>query len=181
MRSAPLLLALCFACTPTTTIIGGGNEGDDTGDGGGNVNSGDTADTGGDTGGDTGNEVPDPTPGDFAGDYEGDNWGSFGSPEWSMDCEGKESFTIDDDGMIEGEADCRFDEGGGNGWAQEGSLAGEVDAEGNLVLVWSVDFGRETVDIEGEGVIEDGVASIELYADFGSMGEYEGGMEAGLR
>jgi hypothetical protein len=175
MRLSPLLLALCFACTPTTTVVGGGEKGDAADTGGEDI--GDT-DTAADT--DTGEEVKDPTPGDYAGDYEGDNVGEFGSSEWSAACEGGVEFTIDETGAIEGFADCTFEQGGG-GWTQEGDIAGDVDAEGSVFLVWTVDFGRETLEIEGAGQIVDGAAAIEVYADLGRSGEYFGEMTPELR
>lgn len=174
MRTLPFTLLL-LACGPSTTVIGGDDD-----DG-----SGDTADTGTDTdtGADTdsggGDTDTGPAPEPVEGDYEGGITGTMGSDEWAQTCEGSLEMSIDGDGMVEGAADCAFDGGGGWGdWAFEGDLTGEV-VDGELTAFWSVDMGwGEPYDVEVTGTVEDGLATLELYADLGRMGEFLGEGEA---
>ena len=169
MTSSLLLLVLSFACSPSTTVIGGEEEGD-------------PADTGsnGNGDGDTEEEIEDPTPGDYAGDYQGQNRGTLSGDDRSVDCRGDVEFTVDDDGLLEGYASCEFDGGGGDS-NQEGDVLGEVDAEGVVTLIWTVGSRRESADIEGEGQITDGVAFVELFAEFDGYADYVGEMDAELR
>ncbi len=183
MTSSLLLLVLSFACSPSTTVIGGEEEGDPADTGSNGNGDGDTdigGETGAETGGDTEEEIEDPTPGDYAGDYQGQNRGTLSGDDRSVDCRGDVEFTVDDDGLLEGYASCEFDGGGGDS-NQEGDVLGEVDAEGVVTLIWTVGSRRESADIEGEGQITDGVAFVELFAEFDGYADYVGEMDAELR
>lgn len=179
------LLFVCLGCAPTTTVIGGNGEGGNdpagNGDSGSNEDSGSNLDSAGDTGSDSGGDTgTDPTPADYAGEYRGDNEGLWNGGEWEAECAGEVQFTVAETGALEGSADCRF-EGDGEDFAIEGDLLGEVDAEGVIALTWVVDFGRETMEVVGEGQIADKDAFVELFADMGRAGEYSGEMNARRR
>lgn len=182
------LLFVCLGCAPTTTVIGGGEGGNDPGgkgDTGSNEDSGSNLDSAGDTGSDSGSDSGgdtdvDPTPADYAGEYRGDNEGLWNGGEWEAECSGEVRFTVAATGALEGSADCMF-EGDGEDFAIEGDLLGEVDVEGVIALTWVVDFGRETMEVAGEGQIADKDAFVELFADLGRAGEYSGEMNARRR
>lgn len=177
-------LLLATACTPTTTVIGGGGDGKDGADTG-ESDTGANEDSGGNddsaaTGDDTDTEDTDPSPAKFAGDYRGENAGRWESERWQAECEGEVRFEVSEAGELEGLATCVF-EYDGEAWALEGELAGEVDEKGILSLIWTLDLGRDEVEVEGAGEIVDGEAEVELYADFGREGEYLGEMSARRR
>lgn len=179
------LLFVCLGCAPTTTVIGGNDEGGNdpagNGDTGSNEDSGSNLDSADDTGGDSGGDTgTDPTPAEYAGEYRGDNEGRWDGGEWQADCSGEVQFTVAETGALEGYADCIFEDNGED-FSVEGDLLGEVDAEGLIALTWVVDFGRDTMEIAGEGQIDGKDAFVELYADMGRAGEYSGEMNARRR
>ena len=170
MRALPILFFV-LACGPSTTVIDGDKPGgDDTDSGADTDTAGDTGDT--DTGGD---ENPD------AGDYSGSMRGQMGEDDWAQRCEGDLEFTVAEDGVLEGAADCVFESGNGWDWAAEGAIEGEV-VDGDVVAYWSVDLGwGEPYELELTGGIQDGRASLEVYGDFGRMGEFVGEGDAKAR
>lgn len=179
-----LALLLAAACTPTTTVIGGGEGGKD-GAGTGETDTGANEDSGGnddsgDTGEDTDTEDTEPSPATFAGEYRGENAGRWESGRWEAECEGEVRFDVSEEGAVDGLATCVFEEDG-EAWELEGELTGEVDEDGLLTLIWTLDMGREEAEVEGAGKIVDGEATVELYADFGREGEYVGEMNAQRR
>ncbi|GDX79471.1 hypothetical protein LBMAG42_12820 [Deltaproteobacteria bacterium] len=165
MRAAFCLLLFAFACTPTTTVIeGGGNDdtsanANDTGDTGSN----DTGDT--DTATDTGKDTDtDPGPDLSEGEYEGTMEGVMEAQWGDSDCSGDVRFSIDGKGKIDGTASCNF-EGGGNGMGDfDGDLSGD-EKNGKVSLIWAIDYGRDTWDIDGAGSYAEGVVEAEVSYD----------------
>lgn len=153
MRAASFLLCFAFACTPSTTVIEGGNNGDGRGNGN-DTGTNDTGDT--DTASDTGKDTDTgPAPDLSEGDYEGTMDGVLEAQWGDSDCSGEVRFRIDDEGKIDGSASCNF-EGGGNGMGDfEGDLTGAEKA-GNITFLWSIDYGRDTYDIDGTGRYAEG-------------------------
>lgn len=168
MRMTVLLSLFGLACAPQTTVLGGDDTSNDNG-GGGDTGAGDSG-GGGDTG-DTQDTSPPPDVSE--GDYTGTFDGSMESDWGGMDCTGDAAFSVDADGNITGTLTCAFDNGGWGGYTYEGDVSG-TELDGDVEVAWTLDFGRDSVDVPGVGTYAEGEMTIDFEYDFGNYGLFTG-------
>ncbi len=149
----------------------------DTASGDTSTNDTGATDTGGgstDTGAnDTGGGSTDtgaPEQGDYTGTIRGEiDFGRGGA----VGCEGDVSFTVDENGVVDGYALCDIAE-----WrfAVEGALTGRV-SRGSVDGLWTVDLRGYAVEVAMTGDIQRGNATLELGANFDWF-SFSGGIDA---
>ena len=149
-----LLFSLLIAGTSAASIELSGDTApseENPGDTGGAEDTAPT-DSGNDSaGGDTASD-PDSVAGDYVGTVEGELTSDGGGRDsWSMTCSGDATFTLDDGGRLHGDAQCRSREG----QDLQGPIDGTV-VDGVIAASWSIDAGRDTIDLSLDGTVADG-------------------------
>lgn len=147
--------------------------------------------------GDTGLEEEDPVISQAAGDYATEIYWEIPDFDWYI-CEGEDfDFTVDDDGVLTGDGECRYYGSGGGEYDMFFQVEGTVDEDGEVT--GSIDFDCweypdddwELNELSGEvegNIDEDGDVQISFesyanydgYYDYGDMdvvGEIWGGLD----